>query len=194
MRSDNRNPGCSSPTGADGEICSLQNFGSANAAKGCAQCQLSSFATNERDSRRIILVTIGIFEKQDYPSPQSSPRTRGEAEQCIENSFSATVAITTRAHVITSACKVTAQKARLSLSERERTKVRVSRRACSVLTAASRGSASMLGLQFQLIHAIHGRALLIGALQSPVGGINPHPPLSLGKGEATIRMHRVQSI
>jgi hypothetical protein len=49
-------------------------------AKECAQCQLPSFPTNERDSRRIILVPNAIFEKQDYhPSPQSSPRKRGEA-------------------------------------------------------------------------------------------------------------------
>ena len=72
LRSGNRNPGCSSPTNADGEICSPQNFGSANAAKECAHCQLPSFATNERDSRRIILVTNAIFEKQDYIFPLTS--------------------------------------------------------------------------------------------------------------------------
>jgi hypothetical protein len=40
---------------ADSEICSLQNFGSANAAKECALVQLPSFATVERGSRRIIV-------------------------------------------------------------------------------------------------------------------------------------------
>src|ERR1700730_10796774 len=65
LLSDNRNPGCSSPTDADGEICSLQNFGSANAAKECAQCQLPSFVTSERDSLRIILVLDAVSEKRD---------------------------------------------------------------------------------------------------------------------------------
>jgi hypothetical protein len=50
---------------ADVEICSLPNFGSANAAKERAPDRLPSFATNERDSRRIILVTNAIFEKND---------------------------------------------------------------------------------------------------------------------------------
>jgi hypothetical protein len=77
LRSDSRNPECSSPTDADGEICSLQSFGSANAAKVCAQDRLLSFATNERDSRRIILLTSTVSES---PSPQSSPRKRGEAQ------------------------------------------------------------------------------------------------------------------
>jgi hypothetical protein len=45
---------------ADGEICSLQNFGSASAAKECAQRQLPSFATNERDSQEIILLTSAV--------------------------------------------------------------------------------------------------------------------------------------
>jgi hypothetical protein len=49
----------------DGEICNLQNFDSSNAAKECAQCRLPSFTTNERDSRRIILATHAVFEKQD---------------------------------------------------------------------------------------------------------------------------------
>jgi hypothetical protein len=65
LLSNNRNPGCSGPTDADGEICSPQNFGSANAAKECARYRLPSFATNERDSRRIILATHAVFEKQD---------------------------------------------------------------------------------------------------------------------------------
>ena len=176
---DNRNPGCSSPTGADGEICSLQNFGSANAAKECARCRLPSFAANEPDSQRIILVTNAISEKQHYtPSPRSSPRKLGEADEYIH------------------AGGLCARHAWLAspFSQRERIKVRVSRRALQCANRGEAGSASTLDLQFLLIHAIHGRALLIGALQSPVGGINPHPPLSLGKGEATIRMHRVPSI
>jgi hypothetical protein len=50
---------------ADGEICSLQNFGSASVAKECAQCQLPFFAINEHGSRKIILDTTAIFEKYD---------------------------------------------------------------------------------------------------------------------------------
>ena len=86
LRSDNRNPGCSSPMDADGEVCSLQNFGSANDASKCAQCRLLSCVTNEHDSRRIILVADVIFRKAGLtiPSRQSSPRNRGEAEECRE--------------------------------------------------------------------------------------------------------------
>ena len=47
---------------ADGEICSLQNFGSAGGAKECAQYRLSSFVTSARDSPGIILVTDAISE------------------------------------------------------------------------------------------------------------------------------------
>jgi hypothetical protein len=44
----NRNPVCNSLMDADGEICSLQNFGSASGAKERAQSRLPSCATNER--------------------------------------------------------------------------------------------------------------------------------------------------
>jgi hypothetical protein len=50
---------------ADGEICSLQNFGSASGAKEFAQYRLPSFVTSARDSLRIILITEAISEKQD---------------------------------------------------------------------------------------------------------------------------------
>ncbi len=63
---------------ADGEICSLQNFGSANAAKEYAQCRLVSCVTDERDSRRIILVTTAIFERQDC-TPHLNPLPATEA-------------------------------------------------------------------------------------------------------------------
>jgi hypothetical protein len=72
LRLDNRNPECSSPTGADGEICSPQNFGSANVAKECAQCRLLAFVANARDSRRNILVTNVISKSSIGLSPQSS--------------------------------------------------------------------------------------------------------------------------
>ena len=69
---------------ADGEICSLQNFGSSNAAKECAQCRLPSFSTNEPDSRRVILVIIVTSEKQDYtPHLNPLPAKRGEAEESV---------------------------------------------------------------------------------------------------------------
>ena len=78
--SDRRNPVCSSPTDADGEICSLQRFGSANAAIACAQDQLPSFATNERDSRPIILLTSAVFERESPLTLVLSPQAgRGES-------------------------------------------------------------------------------------------------------------------
>jgi len=66
---------------ADGEICSLQSFGSADAAKVYAQYRLPSFVTSERDSQGIILLTTAVFEREstNHPSRQSSPRKRGEA-------------------------------------------------------------------------------------------------------------------
>jgi hypothetical protein len=48
---------------AGGEICNLQNFGSANAAKVCAQFRLPSFATNKRDSQEIILLISTVSRK-----------------------------------------------------------------------------------------------------------------------------------
>src|SRR4029450_8327100 len=70
LRSDSRNPECSSPRDADGEIYTLQSFGSANDAKVCGQDRLRFFATNERDSRRIILLTSVVSE---WESPHLSP-------------------------------------------------------------------------------------------------------------------------
>jgi len=75
---------------ADGEICSLQSFGSADAAKVYAQYRLPSFVTSERDSQGIILLTSAVFEREstNHPSPQSSPRKRGEAgETCRAGRF-----------------------------------------------------------------------------------------------------------
>ena len=69
---------------ADSEICSLQNFGSANVAKECAQCRLPSFTTNEPDSRRIILVISITSERQDYtPHLNPLPAKWGEAEESV---------------------------------------------------------------------------------------------------------------
>ena len=94
LRSDSRNPECSSPTDAGGEICNLQSCGSANDAKECAPDRLLSFATNERDSRRIILLTSAVFERQSpltfhlrrrlRRDKQSSPRKRSEARYCMQ--------------------------------------------------------------------------------------------------------------
>jgi hypothetical protein len=58
---------------ADGEIYSLQNFGSLNGAKVCAQYRLPSFATNERDSQETILFTRAISEREPTPTPHLSP-------------------------------------------------------------------------------------------------------------------------
>jgi hypothetical protein len=64
---------------ADGETCTLQTFGSANAAKERAQCRLLSFATSEPDSRGLSLLAKATSEKvYKIPSPQSSPRKRRE--------------------------------------------------------------------------------------------------------------------
>jgi hypothetical protein len=52
---------------ADGEIYSLQNSGSANAAKECAQYRLPSFATNERDSQEIISLISAVSRKANQP-------------------------------------------------------------------------------------------------------------------------------
>jgi hypothetical protein len=68
---------------ADSES-SLQNFGSANAAKECAQCRLPSFATNEPDSRRIILVISITSERQDYtPHLNPLPAKWGEPAESV---------------------------------------------------------------------------------------------------------------
>ncbi len=78
---DNRSPVCNGRTDADGEICGRRNFGCASGAKGFAQYPLPSFARIERDSRKLIVITKAISEKVGLrcPSPQSSPRNRGEA-------------------------------------------------------------------------------------------------------------------
>src|SRR5207253_4046185 len=69
LRSDNRNPGCNSLMDADGEIYNLQNLGSSNAAKECVQYWLASFATNERDSRKIIFSSQCYFRKARLQTP-----------------------------------------------------------------------------------------------------------------------------
>ena len=66
----------------DGEICGLQSCGSANAAKECAQDQLPSFATNERDSRRIILLTSAVFERESPLTSVLSPQAGRGAVLC----------------------------------------------------------------------------------------------------------------
>jgi hypothetical protein len=49
---------------------------------------LPSFAANEPDSQRIILFTSAVSEREqtNHPSPQSSPRKRGEAQYCTQAS------------------------------------------------------------------------------------------------------------
>jgi len=81
LRSHNRNPERNRRTDVDAEICSLRTFGSVNVAKEHVQAQSPSFAAIERDPQRLILTIKASFEKSfiDAPSPQSSPRKRGEA-------------------------------------------------------------------------------------------------------------------
>ena len=79
---DNRSPVYSIRVDADGETCIPQNFGSVDAARGCARFRLPSFATCERDSQNVIVVRKNNSERRmKSPSPQSSPRKRGEAVQ-----------------------------------------------------------------------------------------------------------------
>ena len=82
LHSDNRNPKRKRRRDVGGEICSLQNFGSVSVAKECVQAQSASFAAIERDAQRFIL-TINASSQKPFctrPSPQSSPRKRGEAK------------------------------------------------------------------------------------------------------------------
>jgi hypothetical protein len=67
----------------DGEICNLQNFDSSNAAKECAQCRLPSFTTNERLTTDYFSYPRCFRKAGLNPSPQSSPRKRGEADDYI---------------------------------------------------------------------------------------------------------------
>jgi hypothetical protein len=69
---------------AGGETYSLQNFGSVNVVKEYVQAQSPSFAAVERDPQRVILTVNASSEKHfRIPSPQSSPRKRGEADTSI---------------------------------------------------------------------------------------------------------------
>jgi hypothetical protein len=81
LRSDNRNPRRNHRKDVAGEICGPRNFGSVGVAKEYVQAQSPSFAVSERDPRRLILTVNAPSEKCGCPSPQSSPRQRGEAEE-----------------------------------------------------------------------------------------------------------------
>ena len=82
LRSDSRNPRRNRRTDVGGEICSQRNFGSASVAKECVQAQWPSVAAMERAPQRFILIINAFLEKSVYvrPSPQSSPRKRGDAD------------------------------------------------------------------------------------------------------------------
>jgi len=82
LRPDSRNPGYKNRTGAGAEICTLRNFGSANAAKEYAPLGSPFSLASERGSRRNDLNHQPCFRKarSTIPSPQSSPRKRGEAD------------------------------------------------------------------------------------------------------------------
>jgi hypothetical protein len=64
LRSDSRNPEYSSPTDADGKFVTCKVAVPQMTPKNAAQDRLLAFATNERDSRRIILLTSAVFERQ----------------------------------------------------------------------------------------------------------------------------------
>ena len=84
LRSDNRNPRRSRPADVGDETYSLQNFGSVNVAKEYVPARSPSFAAIERDSQQFILTINASSEKHfRIPSPQSSPRKRGEADTSI---------------------------------------------------------------------------------------------------------------
>src|SRR5437667_3695333 len=66
------------------EIYILRNSGSVSVAKEYVPAPSPSFAAIENDPQRLILTLNASSEKSfppDAPSPQSSPRKRGEAEQ-----------------------------------------------------------------------------------------------------------------
>jgi hypothetical protein len=66
----------------DDEIYILQNCGSVSVAKEYVPAQLLSFAKVERDPQRLVLHTTESLTKHpECPSPRSSPRKRGDAEQ-----------------------------------------------------------------------------------------------------------------
>ena len=59
LRPDNRNQRCNDRTDAGDEICSLQNFGFANVAKGCVQGWLPSSVASERGLQKAFLIVNG---------------------------------------------------------------------------------------------------------------------------------------
>jgi len=67
-----------------GEIYVPQNFGCVGAARECVQAQSPSFAVIERDPP-FILIHQRVLRKavSGCPSPQSSPRKRGEADPLL---------------------------------------------------------------------------------------------------------------
>ena len=70
----------------DVEIYIPRNFGSVSVAKEYVRAQSHSFAAIERDPQRFILMPNESPKSRfaEAPSPQSSPRRRGEAEQSRE--------------------------------------------------------------------------------------------------------------
>ena len=63
LRSDNRNPRRNRRRDVDGEICSLQNFGSVNAAKESVRAESPSFAAIERDPQRFVYSLQHVFRE-----------------------------------------------------------------------------------------------------------------------------------
>lgn len=80
-RPDNRNPGCRDRWDAVGGICNLRGFDFEDGARECVRSRSNIGGDNERESLTDCLTfTISYEKKNGCPSPQSSPRGRGEAD------------------------------------------------------------------------------------------------------------------
>jgi hypothetical protein len=86
----------------DGEICNLQNFGSANAAKECVQYRLPSFAANERVHKKLSHSSAQFLERLiNQPLTSVLSRLAGRGGRNVPRILlSLPLAITTLAHVI----------------------------------------------------------------------------------------------
>ena len=87
LRSDSRNPGCSSPPDADGEICSLQKLRFRKWRQSMRSVSVAFFRNKRAQFTKNYLTHQRSFGKWiSDPSPQSSPRKRGEAHYCAQAS------------------------------------------------------------------------------------------------------------
>jgi hypothetical protein len=81
----NRNPGCTDRSGVVAGIYRLRSFDFEDVARECARNRSPSYGENGRESLGDYLSTRHFLReaKSTAPSPQSSPRKRGEADRSI---------------------------------------------------------------------------------------------------------------